>query len=1027
MEAHVTPLQPCLELPSELPVSWLHWLEAFQTYIVALGLGKLDGMRVLVLLVHNLGTEGQRLFQMLSPTDYYEEAIERLTSYFAKPKNVAWHTKTRRRQREAKLSNPTPYGDGINIMGPEGWLGLQRVVKLDSVSVPMMVATATTQSIRVNDWESGNVTTSEGENGQCVCQVFLPDTTFPADRVQKMQEFNKDLTLEVEIQTKKILGYEGKLEVYLKELEEMTLRMDLLRSPDYIKLDFDLLRTELREFEALVSQLKASLGSSSPLFDSLYTEIRNLTLIVNQLETYDKNNLKVMQIELAKLQKKLEECQKDHNLIKPDIGNCNHAGILEISKPTVVQINAHLSPSYIYGGWGKDSKPLRGYETMYFYASSTNPHIYDFYFYSNYEKLIQRSQFSRQHPPSAWVGTGNNFVVRNNVVYYQHNTPFGMTKLNLTTSAYDSRVIPTASSRFSYSYYDKQNLDFAADEYGLWVMYASEANRGKIVLAKVDEKLFGIENEMNTGVFKTTTGNAFMACGVMYATRSVDINTEEIFYTFDTKTKKEKHLSIRFQKFQNKYSNLDYNPTDQKLYMYNNGYLVSYNVKFNKSVSLWSEGSGAEDKCTCDAFLPSSTFPAGDLVGVEQTAEESSQKLELELGKLEDYEIKMTQYAEKIIKLTAEIEKLEKKPDGYDQNYFDEKKVEIKQAEALIKELQLSFNGSTTVFESLSVEITAAVATLTKLEKTYDKNMVLLTRREYIKVQVQLEECERRHQEFFNPNIGSCAHTGIVKVSKPIVSHLNNHLHTGYKFGGWGKDSKPLPERESMYWYSGYTSPSFFEIRFYANYKSFILRNSFQHHRLHSRWYGYGNNYIIRENTLYYQLNNPFGIAKLNFTTMKYESRVIPKASKKFSYRNSPSQYFDFAADETGLWVIYATEESGGRIVLAKISEASFGIEEEWQTSIYKPGISNAFMVCGVMYAVRTADILTEEIFYKYDTKTSQEFYFHIPFERFQDKFSNLDYNPTDQKLYMYNDGYYVNYRLWFNHTAEATVKPLLF
>ncbi|TMS21565.1 Olfactomedin [Larimichthys crocea] len=90
------------------------------------------------------------------------------------------------------------------------------------------------------------------------------------------------------------------------------------------------------------------------------------------------------------------------------------------------------------------------------------------------------------------------------------------------------------------------------------------------------------------------------------------------------------------------------------------------------SVGLWNEGrnetgGGSGDRCICDAFLPSSTFPIKDLVVVEQTSVEITHKLELEMGKLEEYETKLTVYAEKIIKLTVEIEKIEKNPDNYNE------------------------------------------------------------------------------------------------------------------------------------------------------------------------------------------------------------------------------------------------------------------------------------------------------------------------------------------------------------------------
>lgn len=51
----------------------------------------------------------------------------------------------------------------------------------------------------MGDWDSGNVTTSGGEL-ECVCTVFLPDSIFPADRVQHMQRVSADLKREVEIQ-----------------------------------------------------------------------------------------------------------------------------------------------------------------------------------------------------------------------------------------------------------------------------------------------------------------------------------------------------------------------------------------------------------------------------------------------------------------------------------------------------------------------------------------------------------------------------------------------------------------------------------------------------------------------------------------------------------------------------------------------------------------------------------------------------------------------------------------------------------
>lgn len=87
----------------------------------------------------------------------------------------------------------------------------------------------------------------------------------------------------ISISHAQISSLKVQLEVLLGSLSNLTVRVESLESgPDkYIKLEFELLRIELREFEVLVTQLKASLNSSSPAFESLYIEVKLPSLTQN--------------------------------------------------------------------------------------------------------------------------------------------------------------------------------------------------------------------------------------------------------------------------------------------------------------------------------------------------------------------------------------------------------------------------------------------------------------------------------------------------------------------------------------------------------------------------------------------------------------------------------------------------------------------------------------------------------------------------------------------------------------------------
>lgn len=80
-----------------------------------------------------------------------------------------------------------------------------------------------------------------------------------------------------------------------------------------------------------------------------------------------------------------------------------------------------------------------------------------------------------------------------------------------------------------------------------------------------------------------------MACGVLYATRYIDTNVEEVFYSFDTTTGMENFkVNIFINKVSPNIFSLNYNPVDQMLYAYSNAKMVSYKALFGYSDRYFS-------------------------------------------------------------------------------------------------------------------------------------------------------------------------------------------------------------------------------------------------------------------------------------------------------------------------------------------------------------------------------------------------------------------------------------------------------
>ncbi|XP_053419908.1 olfactomedin-4 [Nycticebus coucang] len=434
-----------------------------------------------------------------------------------------------------------------------------------------------------------NFTGSVDDDGTCQCSVSLPDTTFPVDRVENLEFKAHALSKKFEEELSKVKEYVQLLSVYEEKFSNLTVRIEIMEKSlfSYTVLDFELIKVEVKEMGELVIQLKKNFVGSSDIVNQLEEEIRNMTLLVENLETLDKNNVLAIRREIVALKKKLKECEDSNhdsppaNTPPPTLGSCGNGGVVNISKPNVVQLNWR-GFSYKYGAWGRDYSPQHPDNGLYWVAPlNTDGRLLEYYrLYNTLDDLLL---YTKAREYRITYGQGSGTVVYNNSMYVNWQNTRDIAKIDLTTNKVVlTRTLPDAAfnNRFSYADVAWQDFDFAVDENGLWVIYATEASSGNMVISKLNDTTLEVIDTWHTTQYKPSVSNAFIVCGVLYATRILNTRAEEIFYYYDTNTGKEGKLNIILHKMQEKVQSINYHPFDQKLFVYNDGYLLNYDVIF---------------------------------------------------------------------------------------------------------------------------------------------------------------------------------------------------------------------------------------------------------------------------------------------------------------------------------------------------------------------------------------------------------------------------------------------------------------
>uniref|UniRef100_W5MWW5 Olfactomedin-like 3a n=1 Tax=Lepisosteus oculatus TaxID=7918 RepID=W5MWW5_LEPOC len=239
--------------------------------------------------------------------------------------------------------------------------------------------------------------------------------------------------------------------------------------------------------------------------------------------------------------------------------------------------------------------------------------------------------------------------------------------------------------------------------------------------------------------------------------------------------------------------------------------------------------------------------------------------------------------------------------------------------------------------------------------------------------------------------------------------------------GTWTKDTKTASEK--VYIFNGTMGETLYEFSTIREFTSSSGISKAKQIKLPFPWGGMG--HIVYNGYAYYvKEGKEFQVIKYDLKNETVvDSAVFPAEEQVPVYGLSPETYIDLAADEEGLWALYATKENEKNICLAKMDPRTLDIEQMWDTPCQRENAEAAFVICGTVYVVYNTKLASRSrvqcVFDVSDMVTNED----APLVYFPKRYgshSSLKYNPREKQIYAWDDGYQIFYKLNMKKKLEV-------
>lgn len=229
----------------------------------------------------------------------------------------------------------------------------------------------------------------------------------------------------------------------------------------------------------------------------------------------------------------------------------------------------------------------------------------------------------------------------------------------------------------------------------------------------------------------------------------------------------------------------------------------------------------------------------------------------------------------------------------------------------------------------------------------------------------------------------------------------------------WVRD----PRSSKVFVFNGTTGDSFYQFDSVREFARSGEVSASGRARLPSDWMGPGS--AVYDGFLYYIQQE----AETDMHVVKYDllsgsltdSAMFPVESHAPVYNLNPETVVDLAADDEGLWLLYASGDGEPNISLAKMDPANLDIEQIWDTRCPRENAEAAFVICGTVYVVyntRPASRSRVQCLFDVNGMVISEEAPLLYFPRRYGAHASLKYNPEEKQLYAWDDGYQIIYRL---------------